>query len=283
MGFVLFFGASKRNVETMKRVCLIVVLAFTAKLGAQSTLPHANANAAFDSYVAQFESQLDQRHRSPIGYVALTGDPQSLEARLHNGELLLEKEAAGKKVAGGLIHHWRGTVFVAGASAADFLRVLRDVDRFTVYYKPQVVRSRLVSNAGEARQVSMRFRQHKIITVTLDTVYDVHDSALDGAHGYSISRSTQVAEVADADSPHEHALTPADDHGFMWRLNSYWSYVQRSDGLLLQLDAISLTRDVPLGLDWLVGPFVFSVPRESLEFTLNATRTALLNGRHDGN
>jgi len=269
----------------MKRTYLTLAVAMLAALGmAQTAPPHANANAAFDSYVAQLESQLEQQHRSPDGYITFAGtDSQASEARLRKGELILEKKAAGKKVPGGLIHHWRGTVFVPGATAKDFLRVVQDVDHFASYYTPQVVRSKLVANSGEQRQVSMRLRQHKVITVTLDTTYDVRYGALDSTHGYSISRSTQVSEIADAETAHEHALAPGDDHGFMWRLNSYWSYAQRSDGLLLQLEAVSLTRDIPLGLDWVIGPFVFSIPRESLEFTLNATRAALLNGRHYGN
>lgn len=43
----------------------------------------------------------------------------------------------------------------------------------------------------------------------------------------------------------------------------------------MQREAISLTRDVPSGLNWLVGPFVTSSPKESLVFTLTRTRDAL--------
>jgi hypothetical protein len=43
----------------------------------------------------------------------------------------------------------------------------------------------------------------------------------------------------------------------------------------VQLEAISLTREIPSGLGWLIGPFVTSVPRESLTFTLDRTREAL--------
>ena len=39
---------------------------------------------------------------------------------------------------------------------------------------------------------------------------------------------------------------------------------------------ISLTRDIPTGLNWLVGSFVEGVPKESLEFTLQSTRSAVL-------
>jgi len=49
-------------------------------------------------------------------------------------------------------------------------------------------------------------------------------------------------------------------------------------GVYVQCEAISLTRDVPAGLNWLVGSFVQSVPRESLDFTLRSTRNAVLRG-----
>jgi hypothetical protein len=61
----------------------------------------------------------------------------------------------------------------------------------------------------------------------------------------------------------------------MWRLNSYWAFEQSDDGVLVECEAISLTRDIPTGLAWMIGPFVNSIPRESLEFTLGATRKAL--------
>jgi hypothetical protein len=44
----------------------------------------------------------------------------------------------------------------------------------------------------------------------------------------------------------------------------------------VQCEAVSLTRDIPTGLGWLIAPFIESVPKESLEFTLRSTRAAVL-------
>ena len=68
---------------------------------------------------------------------------------------------------------------------------------------------------------------------------------------------------------------PSEEHGFLWRLNTYWSYEERDGGLYMQVESVSLTRAIPTGLGWAVGPFVESVPRESLEFTLRAACNAL--------
>ena len=77
-------------------------------------------------------------------------------------------------------------------------------------------------------------------------------------------------------------MTPAQEHGFLWRLNTYWSYEERDGGLYLQIESVSLTRAIPPGLGWAIGPFVESVPRESLEFTLHAACDALRKSGDSG-
>jgi hypothetical protein len=73
-------------------------------------------------------------------------------------------------------------------------------------------------------------------------------------------------------------LPPGKDGGYLWRLNSYWRYFDTGRGVYVQCEAVSLTRDIPTGLNWLVGPFVQSVPKDSLEFTLQSTRSEVLRG-----
>ena len=41
-------------------------------------------------------------------------------------------------------------------------------------------------------------------------------------------------------------------------------------------EALTLTRDIPTGLGWLIEPFITNIPKESLEFTLQALRKAAL-------
>jgi hypothetical protein len=118
-------------------------------------------------------------------------------------------------------------------------------------------------------------RQQHVITVVLDTTYDVTFAKLDEQHGYSISRSTRVSEIKSPGTPNERALSPSEEHGFLWRLNTYWSCEQRDGGLYMQIESVSLTRSIPSGLAWAIRPFVESVPRESLEFTLRAASGAL--------
>ena len=73
----------------------------------------------------------------------------------------------------------------------------------------------------------------------------------------------------------EHELPPGRDHGFMWRLDTFWRFQERDGGVYMECRAISLSRDLPAGLGWLINPIIHSLPRDSMTNTLEATRRAL--------
>jgi hypothetical protein len=50
----------------------------------------------------------------------------------------------------------------------------------------------------------------------------------------------------------------------------------------VQSEGVSLTRDIPVGLGWMIGPFITSIPKETLTFTLEATRKAVLKRQQPG-
>jgi hypothetical protein len=99
---------------------------------------------------------------------------------------------------------------------------------------------------------------------------------VDTKRWYSRSYSTRIQEVDDPGTPEERLLPAGDDHGFLWRLYSYWRFEERDGGVYLECQALSLTRDVPTGLGWLIEPIIRQLPRESLANTLRSTREAIL-------
>jgi hypothetical protein len=240
-------------------------------------------NTAFDRYV-QLTEQRMQNELEPGRFFWADGLPiqqrQDLYQRLKNGEVVTQKletldRGASIAVPGGLIHHWVGIVFIPGARLQQTLALLQAYDQHSRIYAPRVTRSKLIQHYADDFKVFLRLRDTKIVTVVLDTDYDVHYVRLDPARAYSQSYSTRVAEVEDAGQPDEHEKLVGHDSGYLWRLNSYWRFWERDGGVYVQLEAISLTRDIPDGLGWLVRPFITSIPRESLVFTLNRTREAL--------
>lgn len=234
----------------------------------------APAEADFGRYVGTVEARLTAQRGTNGPLVA-----GAARAQAKSGELLIEKLTPEKDadLPGALLHDWRGTAFAPGATAADFERLMRDFPAYSHVYAPQVTRAAIASHDMDRYHVSMRVRQKHVITVVMDTSYDVAFGHRDPAHGWSTSRSTTIQEIAEAGSNKERALGPKEEHGFLWRLNTYWTYEERDGGLYLQIESVSLTRSIPTGLGWAVRPFVESVPRESLEFTLRKTFEALEN------
>ena len=235
----------------------------------------AGAVSTFNSYVGVVEGRLAEQHRSGNGF--LEGEAGSAEgrARLRAGEVMVEQVTppAGAELPGALLHHWRGTAFAPGAKAADFERMLRDFDGYAQTFAPQVMRAGTMAQDGDHVQGWMRVRERHVITVVLDSTYDVRFGRLDTQHGFSASRSTKIAEIDGAGTASERALGPREEHGFLWRMNTYWSWEERDGGLYVQIESVTLTRGIPVGLGWAVRPFVESIPRESLEFTLKAARS----------
>ena len=255
---------------------LILLPVATAPLWAVAE-PLPAAVAAYNSYIGTVESRLAQQHRAQNGFIAPSpSDPQT-EMRLRRGEFVVEKltPVVGAALPGAMLHHWRGTAFAPGAKAADFERLMRNFSAYPQLYSPQVLQANALTQQGDRFQAKMRVRQRHILTVVMDTTYEIAFEKLDVQHGYSISRSTRISEIDAPGTNAERALNASEEHGFLWRLNTYWTYEERDGGLHMQIESVSLTRSIPNGLGWAIGPFVESVPRESLEFTLRSTCNAL--------
>jgi hypothetical protein len=240
--------------------------------------PTPAAASAFNSYSKAVEYRLAQQHRSPSTFLARpVSDPEDVKMRLREGELIIEKltPPTSANFSGALLHHWRGTAFAPGARAADFERLVRDFNSYPQHFSPQVLQAKVLTPGGDRMQAWMRVRQRHVITVVMDTTYDITFGQLDVQHGYSISESTRIAEIEAAGTGAERTLSAKEDHGFLWRLNTYWSFAEQDGGLCLQIEAISLTRSIPRGVSWALQPYVESIPRESLEFTLRSACNAL--------
>ena len=201
-------------------------------------------------------------------------------AKLKKGEVVIERmqeQVDGHEIniPDGMVHDWLGTVFVPGVDIPQTLKLLQDYDHHKDVYKSDVVDSKLLSRHGDDFEAYMRFYKKKIIGVTVDTYHTAHYGSVSPTRAYSISHTTRVNEVDDAGTPAEHQEPQGEGHGFLWALNSYWRLEQKDGGVYIECRALTLTRDIPTGLGWIIKPFVTEVPRESLMATLGSTRRAL--------
>jgi hypothetical protein len=75
--------------------------------------------------------------------------------------------------------------------------------------------------------------------------------------------------------PSERLLPPDTGNGFMWRIQSIMRFEQRDGGVYLEIEAMSLSRDIPASLQWLVAPVIKRLSVSSLVTTLEKTRKAV--------
>lgn len=240
-------------------------------------------NAAFDRYVVLTDQRNTQELQSGKHQLWIDSLPEPERAKayadLKQGQVKMNKldtldNGAEIPVPGGMIHHWVGLAFIPGAHVDDVLAILEDYDHQSVYYAPDVERSKIESRDGDHFVVFLRFRRHKVVTVVLDTVHDVHYYRDSPSQAHSRSATVKISQVDNPGKRDEHDRPPGSDDGFLWRMDTWWRVIEREGGVYVQSEVASLTRDIPTGLGWMVKPFVTSIPQESLEFTMEATRKA---------
>jgi len=239
---------------------------------------------AFEVYVRLTDKRNDDELQTSSPYLWVDGLPdarrQEAYAQLRGGQVRIERlntlrDGQPIKCPDGLIHHWVGVIFIPGATIEQTLRLIQDYDHHSIYYGPDVARSKLLERRGDVFKVYLRFRRKKVITVVLNTEYEIHYSPVDATHAHSRSFATRIAEVENYDKRDEREKPIGNDGGYLWRMDTWWRFLERDGGTYVQCESVSLTRTIPAGLRWLIGPFVNSIPRETLAATLTATRTAL--------
>jgi hypothetical protein len=239
----------------------------------------------FDQYISAKEETQNRALAAKASLLSIDGEASSVRSQaydqLRQGQIILKDNCEGEtakcgSIPGGLIHDWSGIIFVPGVSLAEALATLQDYNRDNEYYQAEVVRSRLISHSENDFQVALRLKRTQIITVVLDTEYDIRYLQMDSNRAFARSHSTRIAEVDHAGTQQERELPVGNDHGFLWRLYSYWYFYQTAGGIYIQCNAVSLTRDIPVGLGWLIESFIKKIPADSLRSTLIESRAAML-------
>jgi hypothetical protein len=243
--------------------------------------------AAFDRYVQLTEARMGREIRGESPFLWLDrhapAERTSIAGRLARGEVVsarLETRDGSRTidVEGGLIHHWIGVVLLPGVALDRAERFVQDYGQYPARFTPLIQRARILGRTDDRFEVAMRTWAKKVLTVVLDADYVVDYRRIAPSRLYTKSVATNIFQVDHAGAPGE-TRTPADaTSGLLWRLSTYCWFEERAEGTYEQCESISLTRDVPFGLGWMIKPFITGIPRETLEFTLTHVRQGLGGG-----
>jgi len=244
-------------IQERTRIALILLagLSLATRLLSAET-PAPETLKAFDSYLTAAETRNNEELAARKNFLWLDILPQSECKRtyrllkhqqtiIHHSASCVSRDCSN--VPGGMIHDWTGITFVPGVTLRQTLTAIQDYDRDADYYRPTVLRAKFVSREGNSFRVFLRLKETHVITVVLDTEYEIQYLVIDSTHAASVSRSTRITEVEGAGSQ-EHATSPKANHGFLWRLNSYWRFYQADGGVYID----SRRPRRPRMVDWTV-------------------------------
>lgn len=209
----------------------------------------------YQKYVTQFE-------RNVVDPYAQSGklwmDDLSCCAHrnvLTSGKPLLEARE-NTDIIGGSIHHYSGVMHIPRATIANVRQIMQDYPNYPKYFKGDVGKG-----SGEKQPNSTANDEHFIsrltliqstlwIAVSYDSTYDTHYRYFDPHHWLSASSTNSIKEWRDPKDVSKGYYPEGDDHGFLWRTNTYWFVRDSNEGIDLELDSLSLSRPAPTGFGW---------------------------------
>ncbi len=246
---------------------------------------------AWNAYVEATEARIAEELLSGDKFLALefqAEDSVNKDRReLFSGEIPITKlksvDGRGQsiEVPDGLIHHWRGSVFIPGVTLDE---VYARVENPSVEDTRQedVLDSAVLERDSESLRLYLKLQRSVIIQVVYDTEHQVHFQRPETDRAWSRSTATKIAELENPQTPQEKEKPQGNDRGFLWRLNSYWRYQEVDGGVIVELESMTLSRSIPAVFRILVNPIINKVAHESMERTLDSMRTRLTRGHNVG-
>ena len=270
-----------RTEVTFFAILLSIAPATTARAEETADLKSTTLEA-WKRYEREVEAHYAQSESGRAFFVMDAFGQADWRDRAKRGEIVMFQPGRPTPAGGatevpeGRIHHWVGAVFIPGTTVESVLALLqRNAGRESEAYA-DVVASRLIDRQGNRARVFMKLkREAPFITVMYNTEHDVQYRSISSTRASSRSIATKIAELAGAGTAEEKEKPAGSDSGFLWRLNAYWRYEQLADGVLIECESISLSRDIPLIVRPFVTGAVTKIARESLETTMRTLRKVL--------
>lgn len=229
---------------------------------------------AWQKYLDSATTRMQERLRPESHFLKLDENQDWIES-VRSGDVLVFPNHAGglTKVPGGLIHDWLGDVFIPRVTLDKVLSTVRDYDRYKYFYQPAVVKSTALSTNERDDRFSMVLMNKSFFAKTaLDSDYKSRYVRVDDRRWYSISETIRIQEIKNYGAPDQRILDENEGDGLLWRIFTITRFEERDGGVYVELEAIALSRDIPMSLRWIVEPIVRRISKESLTTSLRQTK-----------
>jgi putative flippase GtrA len=259
----------------------ILLALFDANLQAADLKPETIQ--AWRANVENVEHRMSSELSSDQGFLAL--DFQDATTATKERRKMLSGEIPVRQVIGdggfqtipvpnGMIHHWRGIVFIPGATLNMVLSRVAN-PQLEDTKQEDVLDSKVLENHPGQLKLYLKLQRSKIVTVVYNTEHLVKYHRYGNGRASSSSVATKIAEIEKTSDGREQEKPEGHDHGFLWRMNSYWRYEEVKGGVIVECESLTLSRSIPALLEYMIRPLINKVARESMKRTLASMRTRL--------
>ena len=265
------------------RTAPLVAMLWVSAAAASAAHLYPETAAAWTDYVSATESRIKRELGSPHRFLAIDFDPDAAEERraVLGGAIVVQQVETIDSLGGhmavpsALVHHWRGDALIPGMTAAQLVARLQTDEPPR---QEDVLQARVLERAPNRMRVYLKLQRSQFVTVVYNTEHVVTFARDSPTRATSTSTATRIAEVSLPNTPQERELPVGDDRGFLWRLNAYWRYEDVAGGVIAECESMSLSRDVPSLVRYLVSPLIESTARESMIRTLLALKAHFAPG-----
>ena len=261
---------------------LVAVAAVFSTQASQATELKQTAVKSWDDYVQAADSQMKVRVASGT-FLWVDEDPNRLKP-VRAGKIVVSPVGphVPKPVPTGLIHDWIGAAFFPDTKLANVLAVVRDYDHYQEYFKPSVVESRsLIPPGGDDRFSMLLVNKEVVAKMALDSEYQACYQQLSADRWYGVAYTTRIQEIHEYGHSGETKLPPGQGNGYIWRLYSIARFEQRDNGVYVEIEAMALSRDIPVAFRWVADPIVRRVSKNSLLTSLRQIQDAVRSTEND--
>ncbi|MBV8896782.1 MAG: hypothetical protein JO051_09740 [Acidobacteriaceae bacterium] len=180
----------------------------------------------------------------------------------------------------GLVHHWIGAAFLPGMHIDDVIATVRDYDRYAEFYAPAVTEAQVIEVSGDPERAPDRFT----LTLVNKSFFSKHAlecesktnyTRLDAHRWYSRSHTVRVQEWEQYGTSNQYLLPAGEGAGYVWSTSTMSRFEERDGGVYVEMEAIVLSRDVPVAMRELVNPIIRRVSKSAVITSLDETRKAV--------
>lgn len=256
------------------RAVFTTLLLLFSTIFSKAVQPRQDTLQVWNDYIRVLKVSMAKRASGDFPFIGICESPELMQ-RVQRGEVIITDHDP-RKVPQGLIHHWIGAIYLPNVSVDQVLTVLSNYERYSDFFSPLIRKSVVIQRDGDNSKVTVVAVQKAFsVTAAVETDNQIQIVRLDRNRIYLMTDATRVQEIANYGQPKERPFPEGKEPGYIWRSFVLERIEEQDGGVYLELEAVSLSRGIPVEVRWLIKPLTDELPRKLMADTLNKTRIAV--------